>query len=536
MQTHDVIVVGSGACGSMAAQTLVESGRSVLMLDGGRRDDRWASVIPDESFLKLRKTDPAQHRYFLGDDFESLASLAIKTGAQLTPPRRFIIRDVERYLRIRADNFNPLESLATGGLAAGWGLGSAVFSKAELERASLPVELMGAAYEVIGERVGLSGADDDARPYTSAHIGGIQGALPIDPTAGLLLRNYERRRREIQARDFHIGRPTLALLSEPKGDRRASLMHDMEFYSDHGASAWRAWMTIETLGQFEAFSYQPHSVVLRFVERNDSVYVTFLDTVLNEHREVRCRRLILATGALGTARIVLRSQPNREARSPLLCNPYTYVPCIVPSRLGREMPEHNIALCQLAVFHDSGGLHKDVAMGSVYSYRSLMMFRLMREITLPYNVAPAILRYLMSGLLILGIHHPHSNDGGSYLELEPDESSPTGDRLFIDYRLSADEEAATKERERAFMSCMSTLGAFPARLVRPSNGSSIHYAGTVPFSPEERPMRTSADGRLHLTRRVYIADSSSFTFLPAKGVTLSSMARAHSVAKQLPTG
>src|ERR1017187_7103370 len=105
------------------------------------------------------------------------------------------------------------------------------------------------------------------------------------------------------------------------GDRRASLMHDMEFYSDHGASAWRAWMTVELLRRYETFSYQPDSIVLRFEERNDAVHITLLDTVQNVQREVRCRQLVLASGALGTGRIVLRSQPDRHARSPLLCNP-----------------------------------------------------------------------------------------------------------------------------------------------------------------------------------------------------------------------
>jgi hypothetical protein len=533
---HDVVVVGSGACGSMAAQTLVESGRTVLMLDGGRRDARWASIVPDAPFVKLRTTDPEQHRYFLGDDFESLANVTVKTGAQLTPPRRYLVRDVDRYLKVRAPDFSPLESLATGGLAAGWGLGSAVFSQEELELASLPAGEMREAYEVVADRIGLSGADDDARAYMSAHIGGIQPALPIDPTAGVLLRNYERRRGAVKARDFYVGRPTLALLSEPKDGRRASLMHDMEFYSDHGSSAWRAWMTVDQLGRCEGFSYQPDSVVLRFEEHQGTVDVTVLDTTQNVQRQVRCRRLVLASGALGTARIVLRSQADRAARLQLLCNPYTYVPCIVPGRLGKDMPERNIALCQLAIFHDPGTLHNDVAMGFVYSYRSLMMFRLMREVPLSFQLAPVILRYLMSGMLILGIHHPHTNAGSSYVTLESDPASPTGDQLFIDYRLTVTEVANVEKRERAFMECMRTLGAIPTKLVRPGNGSSIHYAGTVPFSAEECALHTGADGRLHHTERVYVADSSAFTYLPAKGVTLSSMARAHSVAKQLPSG
>jgi hypothetical protein len=264
------------------------------------------------------------------------------------------------------------------------------------------------------------------------------------------------------------------------------------------------------------------------------VVVSTLDTRSNERTDVRCKRLVLAAGALGTARIALRSHGPASARTPLLCNPYSYLPCIVPSRLGHAMPERNIALSQLALFHDPGQSHRDVAMGFVYSYRSLMMFRLMNEIPLAFNIAAEVVRFLMSGFLIVGVHHPHANQGGSYVSIETDAASLTGDRLFVHFELTPIELRAVTERERAFSKCLRSLGAYPARVVRPGNGASIHYAGTVPYSEAEEPLTTGADGRLNGTQRVFVADSSSFTFLPAKGVTLSAMARAHAVAKHLP--
>ncbi|MBV8116440.1 MAG: hypothetical protein JOZ01_00600, partial [Candidatus Eremiobacteraeota bacterium] len=112
-------------------------------------------------------------------------------------------------------------------------------------------------------------------------------------------------------------------------------------------------------------------------------------------------------------------------------------------------------------------------------------------------------------------------------------ASPTGDRLAVEFALTGEECTRHDAREREFMRVLRALGAWPIKRVHPPLGSSIHYAGTLPVSNEERPFTLAADGRLHGTQRVYVADGSGFTFLPAKGVTLSLMANAHRVAAGL---
>ena len=69
---HDFIVVGSGMTGAHAAQTLVEGGRQVLMLDGGVCTGADEAKVPEADFVTLRENDADQHRYFLGDGFEGI--------------------------------------------------------------------------------------------------------------------------------------------------------------------------------------------------------------------------------------------------------------------------------------------------------------------------------------------------------------------------------------------------------------------------------------------------------------------------------
>jgi choline dehydrogenase-like flavoprotein len=534
MTTFDTIVVGSGATGAMAAQTLVEGGGSVLMLDAGLRDDRYAPLIPPKNFVDIRREEHDQYRYFLGDELDAARFRKLGAGAQLTPPRRYVAERVDEFAPLRSSNFTPVESLALGGLGAAWGLLCGAYSDAELERASLPVAPMRAAYQIVADRIGISGAaGDDARPYTYGDLTGIQPPVPLDPTAAVLAARYERRRDRFLAADYRLGRPALALLTRDRDGRGATQLRDMDFYSDAERAAWRPWMTVESLLRAPNFAYAGGAFVTRFDERDDAVEVVAFDLRTREEARFHARRLVLAAGVLSTARIVLRSAGAPGARVPLLCNAYTYVPCLVPQRVGKAMPDRNLGLVQLIAAHDPHGAHCDVAIATVFSYRSLLLFRLLREMPLPVRDARALMQYLLSGFLIVGIDHPQARSEGKAAWLERADESPTSDALTVDYALTAAEQSAFDARERSFMRALRDLGAWPIKRVRPPLGASIHYAGTLPFEDGDRPLHLDRSGRLHGTRCVYVADGSGFTYLPAKGLTLSLMANAHLVAERL---
>jgi choline dehydrogenase-like flavoprotein len=135
----DVIIVGSGASAVHAAWPLVHAGLRMLMLDVGSRDDRYAPMIPEAPFTTIRRTDRSQHSYFLGDEFEGVPFGRVSVGAQLAPPRAFVNRDADRLTPVESNDFVGMESLARGGLAAGWGAGVARFADADL--AGMPITL-----------------------------------------------------------------------------------------------------------------------------------------------------------------------------------------------------------------------------------------------------------------------------------------------------------------------------------------------------------------------------------------------------------
>jgi choline dehydrogenase-like flavoprotein len=80
------------------------------------------------------------------------------------------------------------------------------------------------------------------------------------------------------------------------------------------------------------------------------------------------------------------------------------------------------------------------------------------------------------------------------------------------------------------------MGCIPIQKVYPGHGSSIHYAGVLPLSAKEELYTTAENGRLHQTKNVWVADGSSFKYVPAKGISFTLMANADRVAKHALKG
>ncbi|HTL81174.1 MAG TPA: GMC oxidoreductase [Bacteroidia bacterium] len=532
MEIHDIIIVGSGCTGAMAAQTLVEKGERVLMIDGGITEDHYQELQPKKNFSDIRKEDQQQSEYFLGDHFESIPENSLGTGAQLTPARQFLIAETEKYLPLISESFQPMESLALGGLGGGWGLGCCVFSENELKQAGLDPSAMKNAYQVIADRIGICSEKDDARKFTGAYLEGLQTPPSPGETAKVLLNNYSAKKSTLNQSGFFLGRPALALLTSDRNGRKATALRDMDFYDDSDRSAYRPAFTIDELKKKNNFQYEGGWLVTKFEEKENAIEVTAIRIGTNEERMFFCRRLILAPGVLGTARIVLRSvKGGMNAKLPLLCNPYTYLPCVVTSRLGKTFPQNESGFAQLSLFHDADGTESDIAMASLYTYRSLLLFRLLRETPLNFRDGRIFMKHLLPALLIAGIHHPEKMNGKNSVQLSSDPSSITGDKLKCDYVNAFDEKVIA--REKKFRSALKKLGARALKTVHPAIGASIHYAGVLPFGETGNAFHLHPSGRLHGTKNVFVADGSGFSFLPAKGLTLSLMANAHNVAQNV---
>lgn len=527
---YEYIVVGSGPSGAMAAQTLAEAGKQVALADVGVIGADYESVMPEAPYLETRRGDFNQHKFFLGESFEALEWDDIKVGAQLTPARKHLIEKVKELTPMVSENFFPMESMAYGGLGGGWGLGSYVYSDIELKKAGLNPQRMKTGYQTVCDRIGISAGRDDLSPHI---LGDLQNTLPplqVDNSAEKLYAAYRRNRAAWMKRGVYLGHPALALLSQPFNGRQATRYRDMDFYSDRERAAYRPWITVNALRQRPNFTYLPNLLVLKFAENESSVVVETVHVGAMERKRLTCRVLVLAAGVLGSGRIVLRSFKGEVERLPILCNPYSHLACLHLRMLGTPLSAEKTSASQALLLYDENNTGENIVSTAVYTYRSLLLHKLVKETPLNFADGTRIMDRLQSALMIVGIHHPDAASERKYIQLIPKTDSPTEDALFAHYEPTETETREIARNEKIVRRIYATLGCYPIQSAHPGFGGSIHYAGALPFSSSGARGTTSPNGRLNGTRHVFAADGCGFNHLPAKGITLTLMANAHLTA------
>lgn len=528
---NDVIVVGSGTSGVNAAYPLAEAGKRVLILDVGYEDTVYRDIIPDLPFTEIRRTDDNQHRYFLGDAFEGIPFGKERVGAQLTPPRLHISAETERLMPVESGTFEALESLALGGLGAGWGAGVFPFDDSELRGLPITRADLDPHYEIVADRIGVSADRDDLLPFM-AEYRSMLPPLEIDTNAEVVFERYRRYREVWNRRGFFMGRTPLAVCTTTHRGRGPQPYFDLDFWADKNRSVYRPRWTLEEMLQFPSFSYLSRRFVTSFKESESGVEVLARNLETGETETHHAPALILAAGTLSTARIVLRSTGNYETRVPILTNPYSYVPVINTGMLGREPRDRRHSLAQITAIYREPGKDTAPIQAQYFSYRSLLTFKLLKESPLSFRDSLILMRTLTPLFGILGINQEDYVTPSKYCALHRSEGDEP-DRLEICSELSPEEERTRDRNDKIMVRFFRKLGCLPLKRIKLPQGTSIHYAGTFPMSAEPRDLTCDADCLLRGTKAVYLADGSVLAYLPAKGLTFTTMANANRVGARL---
>ena len=526
----DVVVVGSGASGVHAAYPLVEAGYRVTMLDVGHEDLTYEKLIPPASFTELRRSDAAQHRYFLGDRLEGVAIGPSEAGPQITPPRSYVLRDSERLGPKRTRDFEALESFALGGLASAWGAVSFPFNDHELGGCGLPIEELRAHYEIVARRIGVSGDSSDDLVPLRGGLDSLQSPLKLDHNASAILDRYHRLRSPFGAAGLYLGKAMVAALSSGLDDREANSYTDMDFWANQGDSVYRPSITLRRLKSRANFTYQPGFLVTEFAEVDNRVEVRGRHLEGDVPQTFSARTLILAAGAIGTTRLVLRSVRQHERKVPFVCNGHAYMPCLNYRSLGQPHADRCHSLAQLTAIYDPTMDRRHLVQAQMYSYRSLLLFRLLKETPLAYAEGLKILRALAPQIVIWVIQHEDVADERNYCVLR---GSGANETLEIVHSDTPERQAQQRKFEGRLAGFVRKLGCLPLKRVHPAHGSSVHYAGQLPMTDREMPLTTERSGRLRGTSAVYIADGAALAYLPAKGLTLTLMANANRIGTQI---
>jgi choline dehydrogenase-like flavoprotein len=378
------------------------------------------------------------------------------------------------------------------------------------------------------ERIGVAGPVDDLERFFPASPA-MQSPLDLDANASSILAAYARRRARLHARGLFLGHARLAVCTVRHRDRGPERYLDLAYWADPDRSVYRPQWTLEELERAPCFTYLAGRFVRRFEESATGVRVVCRAGEAEEIHEARA--LVLAAGALGTARLVLASLGRYDVPVPILCNPYEYVPTLNVRMLGRRSSARRHGMAQLTAMLRTGEDGR-LLQAQVFSYRSLLTFKLMKELPLGYRSALHALRLLMPSFAILGLHFEDRPTPEKRLVLRRGHGGRP-DTLEVRYRPS-DEETAAQRRDRAkLLRAFLSLGCVPLSTMRPGHGANMHYAGTFPMRPDGGELTCDTEGRLRASRHVHLADGSVFPWLPAKGLTFTLMACADRVGQRL---
>lgn len=532
----EFLIVGSGASAVHAALPLAQAGRNVVICDLGITEQDADPVpvpLPERDWLSLRTKDAEQHRYFLGEEFEGVPLGPVRVGAQLTPQRQYMMRNAEAVLPLDAGTFASMQALAQGGLGVAWGASSMPYTDDDLHGWPIDRAALQPHYDAVVQEVGICGPQqDDLSPWLGP-LAGLQPPPKPDSNAAFLLQRYATLRGKLLDQGFALGQARLAMLTEafPQEGRASVSYNDTEFWADPARAVYRPQFTLEKLIAFPNVRYISGLAVESFSERDTDhgVDVIAREIETGEAVQFHCNNLILAAGTINTTRIALRSLKQYHVPVPLLSNPYTYYPSLNAWRLGGFTRNRRHSLTQLTALYDPDGTQRHLVQPQFYSYRSLMLFKLLKESPLPFAESLRFMRALEDYFVIIGVFHEDRPGPGKTLSLLPAEQ-PQHDWLRIQYKRSQDELQTQTTHERALCKLLRTLGAYPLKRVLPGNGASIHYAGTLSASNSDTLLTTTPTGLLRGTNSVYCADGSTFPTLPAKGLTLTLMANARRIA------
>lgn len=528
----DVIIVGSGPSGVHSALTFIRAGLKVGMVDLGGVETKYHESIPAKSFSEIRRTDEQQARYFLGENLEGIPRPGELIGPQLTPPRKYLMREADQHFPLVSDTFFPLQSTAMGGLTAGWGANAYALESHELKKIGLPPENIRPLYSEVANDIGVSAnAKDDIASHVVGYTG-TQEPLEVDTVSELLLDKFQLTRREFHRKHFHLGKTPLAILSQKLGDREPNPLRDMDYWTDGPEqSIYRASITLNALKHEKHFTYLSNRLALRFIDDVDQKKIRVVLQDVRERKEevIRAKALVLCAGPLQSAKIILSSFQDSQVRLPIMANPNAHLVGILWKQLGLPAKDKRYSLAQLTALQRQSD--KEWMCGQLHSYRSLLLFRLANEIALPPFLSVPFLRLTLSSLVFTNLLFPETADKSRRWLRQGNVNGR--EVLEVHYERSFAERQITKKELRKFRYSLIKLGVIPLTHRFAVHGASMHYGGSIPISENAAPYTCDGMGKLRGANHVFVSDSSLWNYLPAKGLTFTLMAQARWIAQSI---
>jgi len=303
----------------------------------------------------------------------------------------------------------------------------------------------------------------------------------------------------------------------------------MDFWDNIGRSIYRGHYTLEALERHTNFTYIPRRLVSAVHPMQDGVRITAEDLDTGKSVTYEARAAILAAGAVNTTRLLLASFSRYDEPVPIILKNTYLVPNVLLARLGKTPSEKRHSLCQLVLESSEKQDGMTSPYVQLYSYNSLLLYKLLRFVPLPIQASFRALALLVPSIVLADIRFPSISSSEYQSILRKD---PSG-RNYLEIIYPRDSVAQIREKKgvRKIIRALISLGLVPMRVIENSFGATSHYAGGIPASSKPLGNQLSVDfnGKLHNAEGIFVADSASWNAIPAKPPGLTMMANANRI-------
>jgi choline dehydrogenase-like flavoprotein len=508
----EFIVIGSGPAGVSAAIPLVEAGRRVLMIDGAPPSASPGELeLPDQPWRRMLGTTLAALR---PDDG---LSPKLRTPVALDAMGRF-----QRWADVAADRFLAIGAMARGGLSQLWGAFVAELDQDDLQDWPLTADDLAPSYRAVTERIGISGSSDDDMAAFYGASGPVLPALPIGPTASVMLSRYAASRPH---RDFALGLARNAILTAAHRERQACNLSLGCLWGCARGAIYDARQDLAALQRHPNFHLRDGAIATRLTQEPDGWAVETADGA----PPLRARHLLLAAGPLGTLRLAIPLLKLEKIVLRLLNCPVMAMPLLVPRRLGKPASREGYSLAQLGFRLRYAEAPTHYVTGGIYETTGMPPSSFAARMPLGRRAGTAAFRALSPALAIASVYFPgHCSANFVTAELSGEQV-----RLGLRGDVSDDFAALARRVQRRLGAIWRRLGAFPLPGATIAvAGTDAHFGGTFPMGLADKH-GTSRYGELNAAPGVHLVDGSILPGISAKPTTLTIMANADRIGRHL---
>ena len=518
-----VYVVGSGPAGVSVAYALLKQGAKVTMVDAGLELEPERARVVD----LLSRTIPDK---WSDASLSTLRALSVDARAmprKLSYGSDFPYRDAEGGLPVMQSGVEVLSSCARGGLSNVWGSAVLPYRADDIRDWPINVDELAPHYQAVFDLMPLAAQRDDLEDEFPLYAR-VYAPLRPSTQARALMCDLDASREVLRKEGIRYGQARLAVQADAVRDQGGCVYCAMCLYGCPRKLIYNSAQSVELLQSQPGFCYRPDVAVDRLVEDGSEIQLLCRHPSNQAKFTLRGKRVYLAAGVIGTAKIILASVAAYGRRLMISDSQYFLLPLIRVKRTMGVARENLHTLAQIFLEISACIPGGNPAHLQAYTYNDLYQRILQKRFGALFRIGERLSDSLLGRMMVLQ-GYLHSNDS-SAISVRLEHRAPA-DQLVLEAIINPVASAHVKSISRKLLKCSRHLRAMPLlpllQIGKPGQGS--HIGGTFPMRRSPEGFETDIYGRFAGMRRVHIVDASVFPSVPPTTITLTVMANAHRI-------